>query len=237
MAATDLVAVGWVMPKVPFLDRFVRAHRAGFAAVEFMFPYAHPVHALRERLDDTGLHLALHNLPAGDWEAGERGIACHPDRVDEFRAGVGQAIAYATALGVPRLNCLVGRTPAGVPETVVRRTLVANLRFAAAELKSAGLTLLIEPINTFDIPGFWLNRTAQAIALMAEVDAPNLLLQDTRCSCTPAAVCHRPSPRAARRSAPPRAAWPSAPTSSSRWCRTRRTWRRCCSGRRASPPG
>ena len=87
MAATDLVAVGWVMPKVPFLDRFVRAHRAGFAAVEFMFPYAHPVHALRERLDDTGLHLALHNLPAGDWEAGERGIACHPDRVDEFRAG------------------------------------------------------------------------------------------------------------------------------------------------------
>lgn len=163
--------------EVPFLDRFVRAHRAGFAAVEFMFPYAHPVHALRERLDDTGLHLALHNLPAGDWEAGERGIACHPDRVDEFRAGVGQAIAYATALGVPRLNCLVGRTPAGVPEAVVRRTLVANLRFAAAELKSAGLTLLIEPINTFDIPGFWLNRTAQAIALMAEVDAPNLLLQ------------------------------------------------------------
>lgn len=163
--------------EVPFLDRFVRAHRAGFAAVEFMFPYAHPARDIRERLDDTGLQLVLHNLPAGDWDAGERGIAGHPDRIDEFRAGVGRAVEYAAALGVPRLNCLVGRAPAGVPEAEVRRTVVSNLRFAAAELKAAGLVLLIEPINTFDIPGFWLNRTPQAIALMDEVDAPNLQLQ------------------------------------------------------------
>jgi hydroxypyruvate isomerase len=163
--------------EVPFLDRFIRARRAGFEAVEFLFPYDYSVRHLRERLDDAGLQLVLHNLPAGDWEAGERGIACHPDRVDEFRSGVGRAIDYATALGVPRLNCLVGKTPAGVHEDVIRRTVVANLRFAAAELKAAGLTLLIEPINTFDIPGFWLHRTAQALALMDEVDTPNLLLQ------------------------------------------------------------
>ena len=163
--------------EVPFLDRFIRARRAGFEAVEFLFPYDHPAQHIRERLDDAGLQLVLHNLPAGDWEAGERGIACHPDRVDEFRRGVGQAIEYATVLGVPRLNCLAGKAPAGVPDAVLRQTFVENLRYAAAELKAAGLTLLIEPINTFDIPGFWLNRTAQALGVMDEVDAGNLLLQ------------------------------------------------------------
>ena len=107
--------------EVPFLDRFIRARRAGFEAVEFLFPYDRPAQHIRERLDDAGLQLVLHNLPAGDWEAGERGIACHPDRVDEFRRGVGRAIEYATALGVPRLNCLAGKAPAGVPDAVLRQ--------------------------------------------------------------------------------------------------------------------
>ena len=153
----------------PFLDRFEAAARAGFAAVEFLFPYAFSAADIKQRLDANGLTLVLHNLPAGDWEAGERGIACLPDRVDEFRAGVATAIKYATVLGVPQLNCLAGKAPAGVDEALLRQTFVANLKFAAAALKQAGLKLLIEPINSYDIPGFYLNRTAQALAILDEV--------------------------------------------------------------------
>jgi hydroxypyruvate isomerase len=163
--------------EVPFLDRFERAARAGFQAVEFLFPYAYPAPELRQRLDAHRLQLVLHNLPAGNWEAGERGIACLPDRIEEFRAGVEQAIAYARALGVAQLNCLAGKAPAGVSDTLLHRTLVDNLRFAAAELQAAGLRLLVEPINTFDIPGFYLNRTEQAVALLDEVGASNAFVQ------------------------------------------------------------
>lgn len=163
--------------EVPFLDRFALAAQAGFEAVEFLFPYAFPAHEIRRRLDEHGLALVLHNLPAGNWDAGERGIACHPDRVAEFRSGMSQAIEYATALGVPQLNCLAGNAPSGLDDAVLRATLVDNLRFAAQALKAHGLKLLVEPINTIDIPGFWLNRSAQAIALMDEVGADNLYLQ------------------------------------------------------------
>ena len=163
--------------EVPFLDRFERAAQAGFEAVEFLFPYAHTVEEIKERLDATGLKIVLHNLPAGDWDAGERGIACDPARVAEFRAGVAQAVTYATALGVPQLNCLAGKVPAGVDAATVRRTFVENLRFAAAALKMAKLRLLIEPINPFDIPGFYLNRTDQAIAILDEVGADNAFVQ------------------------------------------------------------
>lgn len=163
--------------EVPFLDRFERAAQAGFTAVEFLFPYAYPAQEIRQRLDANGLTLVLHNLPAGDWDAGERGIACHPGRVAEFCDGVAQAIVYAQALGVQQLNCLVGKAPAGVPDELLRQTLVENLRFAAAELKKAGLRLLIEPINTFDIPGFYINRTAQAVAILDQVGADNAFVQ------------------------------------------------------------
>ena len=163
--------------EVPFLDRFERAARAGFQAVEFLFPYAHPAEEIRRRLDEHRLALVLHNLPAGDWDAGERGIACLPDRVDEFRAGVATAIAYAKALGVTQLNCLAGKAPAGADPALLHRTLVANLRFAADALRRADLKLLVEPINTFDIPGFFVNRTAQALAIIDEVGADNLFLQ------------------------------------------------------------
>ena len=163
--------------EVPFLDRFELAAKAGFEAVEFLFPYAWPAQEIRQRLDAHGLRLVLHNLPAGDWEAGERGIACHPERVAEFREGVVQAIAYAQALGVGQLNCLAGKAPAGVPDALLRQTFVSNLRFAADELKKAGLRLLIEPVNTFDIPGFYLSRTAQAIAILDEVGADNAYVQ------------------------------------------------------------
>ena len=163
--------------EVPFLDRFERAAQAGFEAVEFLFPYAHTVEEIKERLTATGLKIVLHNLPAGDWDAGERGIACDPGRVDEFRAGVAKAVTYAHALGVPQLNCLAGKAPAGVDAAVLRRTFVENLRFAAAALKMAKLRLLIEPINPFDIPGFVLNRTDQAIAILDEVGADNAFVQ------------------------------------------------------------
>lgn len=163
--------------ELPFLDRFEAAAKADFKAVEFLFPYAWPAQEIRQRLDAHGLTLVLHNLPAGNWEAGERGIACHPDRVEEFRAGVATAISYAKALGVSQLNCLAGKVLADVSETVLRKTLVGNLRFAAAELKQAGLRLLIEPINTFDIPGFYLTGTAQAVALLDEVGADNAFVQ------------------------------------------------------------
>ena len=163
--------------ELPFLDRFERAAQAGFQAVEFLFPYAFEPQQIKQRLDAHGQTLVLHNLPAGDWDAGERGIACHPDRVDEFCAGVERAIGYAQVLGVRQLNCLAGKVPDGVPEAVLRATLVANLAYAAAALKPAGLKLLIEPINTFDIPGFYLSGTRQAATILAEVGADNLFIQ------------------------------------------------------------
>ncbi len=161
----------------PFLDRFERAAANGFDAVEFLFPYAFDAKEIRARLEASGLKLVLHNLPAGDWDAGDRGIACDPDRVDEFRAGVSRALDYADVLGVEQLNCLVGKVPANRSSYEVRSTLVSNLRFAADQLRKAGRRLLVEPINTFDIPGFWLNRTTQAIELLDEVGADNAFLQ------------------------------------------------------------
>jgi hydroxypyruvate isomerase len=161
----------------PFLDRFEAAADAGFDAVEFLFPYDHAPDEIATRLQRHRLQLVLHNLPAGNWGAGERGIACLPDRVDAFRAGVQQAITYAKALGVPRLNCLAGIAPHGADREVLRATFVDNLRHAADALAAAGLELLMEPINTFDIPGFFLTRTAQARALIEDVGADNLRIQ------------------------------------------------------------
>ena len=163
--------------EVPFLDRFERAALSGFSAVEFLFPYAFAAEDIKARLDANKLQLVLHNLPAGNWDLGERGIACHPDRVNEFRTGVATAIRYAQTLGVKQLNCLAGKVPTGVSEAQLRETLVANLRFAAAELKTAGLRLLIEPINHFDIPGFYLTRTEQALDILDGVGADNAFVQ------------------------------------------------------------
>jgi hydroxypyruvate isomerase len=163
--------------EVPFLDRFERAARAGFEAVEFLFPYAFEAAEIKRRADAAGVRIVLHNLPAGDWDAGERGIACHPDRVEEFRAGVARGVAYAKALGVPQMNCLAGKAPAGASERVLHDTFRDNLRYAASAFDAAGLKLLVEPINNFDIPGFYLNRTRQAIALLDEVGAPNAFVQ------------------------------------------------------------
>jgi hydroxypyruvate isomerase len=163
--------------EVPFLERFERAARAGFTSVEFQFPYAFEAREIAARAGANRQTVVLHNLPAGDWEGGERGIATMPDRVAEFRDGVGRGIDYARTLGVTQLNCLVGKAPAGMDEAAVHATVVANLRYAADTLGQAGIRLLIEPVNRFDVPGFWLHRSAQALALMDEVGSPNLYLQ------------------------------------------------------------
>jgi len=163
--------------EMPFLDRFEAAHKNGFSAVEFLFPYAWPADEIKALLDTNKLELVLHNLPAGNWDAGERGIACHPDRVNEFKEGVNKAIAYATILGVKQLNCLAGKKLDHVSAEQTHTTLVNNLKFAAQELKHHGLKLLIEPINFFDIPGFYLNHTQHALDLIDAVGSDNLFVQ------------------------------------------------------------
>ena len=167
--------------EVPFLERFERAARAGFTEVEFLFPYAHSIAELNAVLAATKLKVVLHNMPAGDWDAGDRGMACNPQRLAEFRDGVALGVSYASGLGSPNLHCMAGKAPAGVPEALLRETFVANLRYAAAEAKKAGLKLLIEPINHYDIPGYFISRSAQALAIIDEVEkdgkTDNLYLQ------------------------------------------------------------
>jgi len=163
--------------EVDFLERFECAAKAGFKGVEYLFPYGWSKEKLAERLNQYGLVQVLHNLPAGDWQAGERGIACLPGREEEFRDGVGTAIEYAKALGCRRLNCLVGKAPPGVPAEKIHRTLVENIRFAATALEKEGIRLLIEPLNDQDIPGFYLVRTRDVLRLLEETGHPNLYLQ------------------------------------------------------------
>ena len=163
--------------EVDFLDRFAAASKAGFSGVEYLFPYDYTKEELVELLQREGLTQVLHNLPAGDWGAGERGIACHPDRVSEFRDGIAKAIEYANALGCSQVNCLAGIAPDGVEPETLREIFVSNLKFAAPLLEQAGIRLLIEPINVRDIPGFYLTHTAQARSIIEETGSDNLSLQ------------------------------------------------------------
>src|SRR3989344_4733803 len=156
--------------EVDFLDRFEAAAKAGFRGVEYLFPYAYDKNQLADKLKTFKLNQALHNLPAGDWGAGERGIGCLPARVGEFQDGVGKAIDFASALGCKQINCLAGVAPAGVAPDMLRKT------FADTH-KAVGSKLLVEPINTYDIPGFYLSRTAQALEIMNDVGSDNLFLQ------------------------------------------------------------
>jgi hydroxypyruvate isomerase len=163
--------------ELPFLDRFAAAAEAGFAGVEYLFPYDFDKNELASRLRQYDLTQVLHNLPAGDWAGGERGIAILPERVGEFRDGVSRAIDYAGALGCKRINCLAGIAPKGAHSDRLRETFVANIDYAARALKDAGIWLLIEPVNTRDIPGFFLNRTKDAIAIIEEIGSDNIFVQ------------------------------------------------------------
>ncbi|AMO57402.1 hydroxypyruvate isomerase [Endozoicomonas montiporae] len=160
-----------------FLDRFEAAAKAGFKGVEYLFPYDYPVDVIAEKLKQNDLEQVLFNLPAGDWASGDRGIACNSARMEEFGAGVDQAIAYARVLGNTQINCLTGIVPEGVPAAEAEATVVSNLKYAADKLEEAGIRLIIEAINTRDIPGFFLTSTAQALKIKEQVGSDNLLLQ------------------------------------------------------------
>lgn len=160
-----------------FLDRFGAAAAAGFRAVEYQLPYAYDRELIAGELREHGLEMVLMNLPPGDWDAGEAGIACLPGREQEFRDGLETGIEYARALGCPQLNCLAGVAPSDIPPATLLETFVANLRFAAERFAQAGLLLLIEPINTRDRPGFYLSRSTQAAEIIDAVGADNLFLQ------------------------------------------------------------
>lgn len=167
-----------LFPQMPFVERFAAAAKAGFRYVEYQFPY--PFGGAQEiaaRARAARVEVVLHNLPGGDAAKGDRGIACQPSRVTEFREGVERAIEYAKAAGCQRLNALAGIAPQGVARDKLKETLIENLRFAAGKLKAAGLTLLTEPANTRTIPGFFLNTSHEAIEVIDAADADNLMLQ------------------------------------------------------------
>lgn len=161
----------------PFLARFGRAQASGFRYVEYLFPYDYDTSALAAALADNGLQQVLFNLPAGDWAAGERGIAALPGRVDEFCRGVARAIQVAQALRVPRLNCLVGKRDPTVPLADQQAVMIENLRYAADALDAAGIGLVVEMLNPFDAPGFLIDTPRAAFAVQDRVGHPNLKIQ------------------------------------------------------------
>jgi len=163
--------------EVGFLDRFAAASAAGFRAVEFLFPYAHPKEQVQNVAGAAGVEVVLFNLPPGDWDRGDRGIACDPARRGEFQDGVGRALEYAQALSCRRLHAMAGLRPPGVDEDRLRRTYLENLTFAARALHARGLTLLVEAINPRDMPGFYVTGSRQAFALLDAIDAPNARFQ------------------------------------------------------------
>ena len=163
--------------EVPFPQRFAAAGKAGFKAVEFLFPYDHPAADVARWMREAGVVNALFNMPPGDFAAGERGIASLPGREAEFRAGVAKALEYAAALGTPTIHAMAGLLPAGADRARHRAVYLENLRYAAAELAKAGLAMVIEPINTRDIPGYFINTQAEGHAIREEIGAPNLKVQ------------------------------------------------------------
>ncbi|MBW3695893.1 hydroxypyruvate isomerase [Vibrio sp. T187] len=163
--------------EIDFMDRFEAAAEAGFQGVEYLFPYAFDAQEIKQKLVANNLEQVLFNLPAGDWDAGDRGIAVDPSRVEEFQAGVPKAIEYAKALGCKQVNCLAGIVPEGVTQQDAQAAFVINLHYAANALAAEGIHLVIEAINTRDIPGFFLNTTEQAKAIIKEVGSDNLSIQ------------------------------------------------------------
>jgi 2-dehydrotetronate isomerase len=174
-------------PELPFLDRFEAAAKDGFKAVEYLFPYAFDAAELASRLADNGLQQVLFNAPPGgmdresiatEWDVhGSRGTACIPGKEDEFKAGVLLALNYAHTLKCPRIHLMAGLIPEGLTREDVHDTYIRNLRWAASQAAQAGVDVLIEPINTRDIPRFFLNRQDHAHEIIGLVGAPNLKVQ------------------------------------------------------------
>ncbi len=169
--------VSMLFTEHPFLQRFNRAREAGFAAVEFLFPYEFDSAAIARELQRNNLVQALFNLPAGDFAAGDRGLANDPNRVEEFRSGVHQALQIAQQLDCGRLNCLAGRRLADVSEDTQTETLIENLRFAADAAAEVGVRQVVEPLNVFDAPGYFLPTPESGFAIVERAAHPNLSLQ------------------------------------------------------------
>jgi hydroxypyruvate isomerase len=163
--------------EAPFIERFALAKQSGFEAIEYLFPYEYAISELQRKLNENALKQVLFNLPAGNWSAGERGIAAHPARIGDFRSGVSKAIEYAEALGVTQLNCLAGKRDPQFSGEHQWNVLVENIAFAAEALQKKGIKILIEAINHFDIPGFFINRTDQVLKLMEAIGMPNVFMQ------------------------------------------------------------
>jgi 2-dehydrotetronate isomerase len=163
--------------EVPFLDRFKVAAEAGFSAVEFLFPYEYSPEEVAKTAKNAGVQIVLFNMPAGNWAAGERGLTGLPGREQDFRDGVAKAITYAKALGVPRLHAMAGIAPAGADLAACKATLIANLKYAAAELAKDNITLLLEAINQRDMPGFLVSTQKESAAICEAVGEPNMKMQ------------------------------------------------------------
>ncbi|MDR0828167.1 MAG: TIM barrel protein [Desulfovibrio sp.] len=169
--------ISMLFTELPFPERFCAAREAGFRYIEVQFPYAYPPEEVAELLKDNGLSLVLFNLPAGDWAAGERGLGADPARVEEFRAGLEQAVRYAKILHTPLLNCLAGKINPKFDAAEHRRTLLGNLGYAADFLLPHKLCLTVENVNGFDVPGFFLQRTDMILEAINEINRPNVRLQ------------------------------------------------------------
>lgn len=163
--------------EVPFLERFAAAAQCGFRGVEFLFPYDHPEEVVEARMREAGVEIVLFNFPPGDWSAGERGITCIPGREAEFRQGVDKSLSYALRLGVRRLHAMAGIAPPDADRDACKATLIENLKYAASRLQPHGITLLVEAINTRDIPGFFISTQAESYAVCEAVGAPNIKMQ------------------------------------------------------------
>lgn len=169
--------IGFLFPEVPFLDRFEAAARAGFTAVEFASPYEYPAAELRARLQANGLSLVLINSPAGNRAAGERGFACLPGRTDTFRDGIGQALDAATALDCKLIHVMAGVPPADLAYDTALALYAVNLAWAAEKAKAAGISLVIEPLNPRDAPGYLLNTQEQGAAIVNAIGRDRIALQ------------------------------------------------------------
>ncbi|MDE5414423.1 hydroxypyruvate isomerase family protein [Alkalihalobacterium chitinilyticum] len=171
------VNLSTVFTEVPFLERFTKAKEADFSYVECQFPYSFSIEDIKKELNQHQLSLVLMNLPPGNWEKGDRGLAVDPSMMTEFREGVEDGIKYAKALGCSKIHCMAGVLPEGLERAVAKKTYLDNIQYAASRFEKHQLTLLIEPINSFDMPGYFLSNIEEAVNVLREVDLPNVKLQ------------------------------------------------------------
>jgi len=175
---TKLAAnLSMMFSEVSFLDRFQAAANAGFKGVEYLFPYEYPAEQIREKLDQNGLTQVLFDFPAGNWDDGDRGIGSIPERSGEFQDGVGTAVEYAKTLGCERLTVLAGKGGAGSDPVDMQETLIENLKFAARAVRGTNIIVLLEAINTIDIPGYSVFSTHQSRDAVEAADSPSLKIQ------------------------------------------------------------